>query len=371
MKNLKSNYSKSAVFLLLGVSLAISSCKKDRLPTIDPVPSETAGVYVLCEGAYGELNNSTITYYDVATRAVDPDYFKTKNGISLGSNANDLKQYGSKLYCVVTGTTPDKNDSYVEVISLATGKSIKRIPFSDGSSGYLPRYIAFYKNKAYVSGYDGYINKIDTASLNIDGRIKVGGALEGVAITNGKLYVTNTAHSIYVSPINTSVSVVDLGSFTKVDEITVSYNPTKIAVGANGTLFSIAKGKYLSTTLLPALDQISSVTDKKVQSFNYNLATITISGNKGFAIGDYPDYFLKRLNTSTGALGENFIIDGTAITSFYGVTVNELNSDVYVADANNYAETGKVVCFNATGVKQFDFATGAIPQSAAFKYIYK
>lgn len=372
----KLNFNKLALFTLTGVVLALGACKKDKLPPIVPQPNTTTGIYVLCEGLFSSAtgsSNSSITYFDVATSVSQKDYFKTKNSIDLGVNANDLKQYGSKMYCTITGSKPENKDSYVEVISIATGKSLKRIPFSDATKGFLPRYVAFYQGKAYVSGYDGFITKIDTASLNIESRIAVGGALEGLAIVNGKLYVTNSDHPYYPNANNSSVSVVDLSTFTKLKDIPVSFNPTKIAATANGDLFVVTKGKYGNVNFKPSLDKLSSVTDTKVQSLDANLFTLNITGSKGFGIieGVWPlPNSLKTLNISTGVLGADFVTDGTVVSDYYGVTVNNLDNNVFVADANGYAPEGKLFCFSADGKKIFSFATGALPQSAVFKYAY-
>nr|WP_294872337.1 hypothetical protein [uncultured Pedobacter sp.] len=365
------NYRKPALFAILGSVLGLASCKKDRLPALDPQPVSTAGVYVLCEGSFGRANNSTLTYYDIAKSEVTQDYFKLKNAIPLGTDASDLKQYGSKMYCVVTGAKDTNKDAYVEVINIATGKSIKRIPFFDDSKDFMPRFVAFYKNKAYVSGYDGYISKIDTASLAIESRIQVGGALEGLAIVNGKLYVTNSDQFYYPSPNNTSVSVVDLTTFTKKLDINVGFNPIKIAATTNGDLFTIVKGNYAD---IPAqLVKLSSVTDKKVDGFDANLAGIAIAGNSGYVVveGTYPTNYLKTLSISNGAIGADFIKDGTAVMTSYGITVNTLSNDVYVGDAVGYAANGKFFCFGADGKKKFEFATGTSPQSAVFNYNYK
>lgn len=361
-------FNRLAALPLLSVAL-LSSCKKDKMPVIDPQPVSTKGVYVLCEGSYGSLNNSSITYYDVASKQVDKDYFKTKNGIVLGTDATELKQYGSKMYVVVTGDKDTNNDAYIEVINIATGKSLKRIPFSDNGNDFHPRHIAFYKNKAYVSSYDGYISKVDTASLSIEARIAVGGALEGVAIVNNKLYVANSAHTYFPNANNSSVSVVDLNTFTKKLDIPVSFNPAKVAAAANGEVFVITMGVYGDDNLKPSFDRINSITDTKTQSTSIDLASISITGNTGLLITGYPAA-LKYFNISTGVIGSDFITDATPVTYFYGATVDPLNGDVYVADSPSFSGDGNVLCFAANGKKKFEFSTGTAPQSAVFNYNY-
>jgi hypothetical protein len=363
---------KQFLFTFTGAVLALSACKKDKLPPIDPQPNATTGIYVLCEGLFSQTTGSSassITYFDISTSTPQKDYFKKQNGIELGFNANDLKQYGSKMYCVITGTNPADKNSYVEVMNIATGKSLKRIPFSDASKGFLPRAVAFYKNKAYVSGFDGYISKIDTANLTIESRIAVGGALDGLTIVNGKLYVANSDHPYYPNPNNSSVSVVDLNTFTKLGDIAVGFNPTRVAATAAGDIFVLTKGNYADISA--SLDKISSVTDKKISSNPVSLEYLNVTGTKGFVIGDYMNPYFKTLNIGTGTIDANFVTDQTAVVTPYGVTVNNLDNNVFVADANGYGAEGKLFCFSTDGKQRFFFATGALPQSAVFKYSYK
>ncbi|MDR6782516.1 DNA-binding beta-propeller fold protein YncE [Pedobacter africanus] len=361
---------KLNLFTLAGLLLAFSACKKEKLPPIDPQPNATTGVYVLCEGPFGQKNKSTITYYEIATKAIEKDYFKKQNGIDLGTGASALKQYGSKMYCMVTGDNSTAKDAYVEVISIATGKSIKRIPFYNDTKDFSPRNVAFYKGKAYISCYDGFVTKVDTASLNIEARLDAGGAMEEMAIVNNKLYITNSLHPYVSNPINSSVSVVDLNSFTKLKEIAVSFNANKIAATATGDLFVITRGQYLPF-VAPAFEKLSSVSDSKIQTYAYDLNAITVAGTKAFVItGDYPSA-LKTFNITNATIGADFITDGTTLSNVYGVTVDPLTNDVYVADATDYSTDGNFFCFAADGKKKFEFATGTIPQNAVFKYSYK
>ncbi|RZK81932.1 MAG: hypothetical protein EOO92_03535 [Pedobacter sp.] len=364
-----SKLSKLAVISFFGITF-LSACKKDRTDkTIDPIPSATVGVYVLTEGFFGAANNSSITYYDIASKTSTKNYFKQQNGIELGSNANDLKQYGSKMYCVVNGTTPAAKDSYVEVIDIATGKSLKRIPFYDATKGFMPRFIQFHKNKAYVSSYDGNISRIDTTALTIESRLKVGEALEELAIVNNKLYVTNSSHPVYTVSNNASVSVVDLNTFTKLTDIPTRVNPTRISATNNGDVFVLCKGDYAA--IIPGIARISSVTDKQTAINDANVEILKFTGAKGFVFGPYGDEYLKLLNATTGLPGDLFVTDATKILTPYGVTADTFTNNIFVADANAYGAEGKVIAFSATGKIQFEFATGPLPQSAVFKYSYK
>ena len=370
MKKLLPYYSKTALTLLAGLTLSLGSCKKDDDNDFtQPEISSTKGVYMLCEGGWHE-GNGDITYYNINTGTTEVKYYKKVNGTNLGETANDLQRYGSKMYCVVTGQE-GQAQSFVDVMDVATCKTIKRISFNTSSTnGTMPRSIVFYQNKAYVSRYDGKVSRIDTGSLAIEADVTLSPGLEGMAVANGKLYVANSANSGYPGKQNV-VSVIDLGTFTKKTDIVVNKNPVKIAAASNGDLFVVTW--YDFATGNPAsLDCISSVTDTKTATYPYDLGTITINNNKAYVSKDiYSNPSINPLNL-TGTLGNTFIADGTKINNINGLTVNGFNNDVYVGDAVGYSSTsGKAYCFSADGKIKFSFNTAGNPKTAVFIYNYK
>jgi len=274
------------------------------------------------------------------------------------------------MYCVVTGIDSDASSAYVEVINIATGKSIKRIPFSDGTSSFRPRFITFHKNKAYVSSYDGYISRIDTAGLTIEARVATGGALEGLAVVNEKLYVTNSHRDDVPDAVDNAVSVLNLSTFSKIKDIEVGINPTRIAATANGELLVLVSGDYFS---IPAsVQKVNSVSDTKTGDGNEaDLSFINVAGNRGFAVGGYPDYKLNTLNVATGQVGGAFVTDATVLESPNYVGINALNNDVLVSDAVNFAGDGRVYGFSAEGKVKYSFAAGRVPKSVVYNYLYK
>jgi DNA-binding beta-propeller fold protein YncE len=64
----------------------------------------------------------------------------------------------------------------------------------------------------------------------------------------------------------------------------------------------------------------------------------------------------------------NFITDGTeqGIRIPYGITVNPVTKDIYVADAKNYVSSGTLYCFDRDGKLKWNVTTGDIPAHFAF-----
>lgn len=364
------NLKKGLLALSLGIFF-FSSCKKDKSPEVE----QLKGIYVLNEGRVG-YENSSISYYNLETKTVTPDYFKSVNGRALGETANDMKQYGSKIYCVVSGVQGEKK-SFVEVFDAATGKSIKSISFNGDSNGFLPRYIAFDKGKAYVSRYDGKISRIDTASLVIDADLQLmngkdaAEGIEELAVANGKLYVTGSDHFLFPDhSLADKVVVIDLSTFKVAKEITVSLNPTRITALDNGDLLVTCSGNYWD---IPAkLERLSSATDEVTASYDLD-ASVVLSKKHSYAMIMGEDWTtnLYIFNISTGSVGVPFITDGTAITSLYGANVNSLDQSVALTDAIDYKNNGQVYVFDQFGKKQYAFEAGVNPKIALFQYIKK
>lgn len=359
---MKHNYIfKKLAYAVTFLVAGLSACKKDDIETRSN--PETAGVYVLHEGTWG-MRNSGIDYYDLKTGTVTANYFRQVNGYDLGETAVQLKQYGNKIYCIVSGVD-NAPESFLEILEPSSLKSIKRIPFFTGTDAYLPRSIAFFGNKAYVAGQDGYIRRIDTASLSIDKEVKTGGTLEGLAIANQKLYAAKSDRSW--SGTGSTVAVVDLSSFTILKEIEVGSNPTQIEVAHDGNLFVTAPGIGRGT---PTFKKIDTRTDMVSTTHEFETTLFTLSEKTGYAaVGPYGATNVRLFNVNTGELGTGFITDTTSITRAFGITVNALNGDVLITDAGAPAATeGTAYCFKSDGTLSYKFKTGQGPQHAVFIY---
>src|SRR5690606_33062652 len=138
----------------LAVSLLVTSCKKDNNTMPDAPEDAVSGVYILNQGL--GVDGSELSYFDLQTSKMQNDFFISANpNNKLGSLANDIGIYGSKLYTTVNGSNK------VEVTNSTTGKIVKTIPLDE------PRYVDFYGKHAFVSSYTGKVFAIDTATFAV------------------------------------------------------------------------------------------------------------------------------------------------------------------------------------------------------------
>ena len=211
--------------------ILLFSCNDMKdVPTPDYLPDtkgETGKMFVLSEGLFN-MNNSTLGCINFENRSIDYDFFSILNNRGLGDTANDMKLYGSKLWIVVNVS------SQVEVVDARIGISLRRIPFLDNNGeARQPRYIAFHKSKAYICSFDGTVARIDTSSLAIEAVTTCGRNPDGIAVANGKLYVSNSG-GLDIPNYDNTVSVIDLNTFTETKKITVGINPYKIEADSQG-----------------------------------------------------------------------------------------------------------------------------------------
>ena len=350
---------KTIILLLSILAVCAFSCEKPEPveePQNTPVEAVSHGVYVLSEGLMN-MNNSTLTFYDF-DKGTTTDAFLAANNRGLGDTGNDLKTYGSKMYCVVNISET------VEIMDLKTAKSLKQISLS----GRQPRRIAFDGGYAYVCCFDGAVVKIDTATMEVAATAQAGSNPDGICVANGKLYVANSGGLNYPNYGNT-VTVFDLASFSPIKDITVVINPTRMAADSQGDVYVVSNGNYGDVPM--TFQRINSQTDEVVQTFDFAVTNFAISGNFCYLYHyDYStnEYSVKVMDVLTEQIvKEQFITDGTTLTAPYGIAVNPSNGDVYLTDAYQYTTNGDVVCFGADGHKKFSFEAGICPSCIVFK----
>jgi len=359
---------KRVVFLTMltaAVTLSLTSCKKDDVTPADQI-KPAKGVYVLSEGNFF-ANNAKLAYRDAATGTVYGDFFGQQNptqSAGLGDVANDMLIYGSKLYIVLNIS------SNVTVLNASDGAFISRIPFEVGTTTRQPRFAAAANGKLYVTAYDGTVSVIDTTSLQISSVIAVGPNPEGIAVYQNKLFVANSGGFNAVP--DSTVSVIDLTTQSEIARLVVGVNPQKVEVNSVGDVYVTSFGNF---STIPAEVTVLNGNNNTVKSHmgtDYQFDHVRIYKDIAYFYNNYSTtgVRIKMYNTLTHSVTRNeFITDGTAITTVYGLDFDEENDDVYIGDAGNFSDPGTVTCFGADGRKKFSFsiAPGISPNKTVFR----
>jgi DNA-binding beta-propeller fold protein YncE len=375
-------YKLSALSAILAIIL--SGCRTEDLiipEEIDKIPPQTVtnieGFYLLNEGNMN-MNKASLDYFDYATGTYRRNIFGQANPqatLGLGDVGNDIGIYGSKLYAVIN------NSNKIEVMNVKTAQRVGVIDVKN------VRYITFANGKAYVSAYDGevqlggvspngFVAEIDTATLAITRTVKVGRQPEEMAVVGGKLYVANSGG---YSPPNyeTTVSVIDLETFTEINRIEVAPNLHRLRATGYGDLYVSSRGDYFD---IPSrLFVIDTQADAVIKAFDIACANLAIAGDTAYIIGSEFSYTTfdweinySMINVRTRALLSNSFLPKSvsdAIKMPYGIAIDPYSKYIYITDAKDYVSPGTLYCIDNNGNLVFSVTTGDIP--AHFAFVYK
>lgn len=343
---------------LVLISLVFTSCKKDDPTVSDNIPLND-GMMVMCEGLF-QQNNSSLSFVNFNSNQTINNFFLSTSDRALGDTGNDLKRYGGKVYAIMNGS------STVEVISGITGVTIKQIPMVEGGVAKQPRSVTFYYNKILVSCYDGFVDVIDTTSLEVEQRIQVGSNPEGLAVSNDMLFVANSG-GLNFPNVDSTVSVVNLQTFTEELKITVGKNPIGIEVDSEGDIYVITRGDY--NTIPSRLNKIDP-TSYSVTQFPFDASSIHPMIDNFFLIGyadlSTGDNQVGLFNTSGDVMTNATFLDMSVIQTMYGITYHPGLDKIFVSDAMDFVTTGSVFEFSGSGVFEKSFDVGLNPSKIVF-----
>lgn len=369
------------IFLALAL-LTLVSCRKDEMIFLSDssqvsIPVSTnkfSGFYLLNEGNMG-MNRASIDLFEYHNGTYTRDIFSERNPNitkELGDVGNDIKIYGTKAYATINVS------NFIEVFDVETGKHIKQIHVPNC------RYLAFKDGKAYVSSYAGkveinpnaergFVAEIDTLSLEVTRRVTVGYQPEEMVIKGNKLYVANSG-GYRVPNYDTTVSVIDIPSFTETKKIDVAINLHRMQIDKTGDIYVSSRGDYYS--IEPNLYVIDSNTDQVKQKLDIPVSNMTMDDDKLYYYATSYKHNTGGNNVSYGILNtltkqvitDNIITDGTEkqIQIPYGIAVNPETKEIFMTDAQDYIGTGFVYCFSPKGKLKWKTTGGNIPAHIAF-----
>lgn len=231
--------------MVLFAAAAFTACDDDDDEIVENVTDETEeaiadsyGILIVNNGnqsssIYGDF--TTVDYSD--NFAAYTGWFADVNERSLGLTSNAACIYGSQIYTAVTASNT------IEICDKATFESTCQISLYDDGTLSDPRDVVAYEGYVYVSLYSGHVCKIDTTDYSIVDYVEVGSYPEKMGIANGMLYVPNSGYGY-----GTSVSEIDLASFTATREITCPINPVQVKADANENVYVLTSGEYDSST---------------------------------------------------------------------------------------------------------------------------
>ena len=318
------------------------------------------GLYIINEGNF-QYGNASLSYYNPETKTVENEVFFRANAMKLGDVAQSLTVRDGIGWVVVN------NSHVIFAIDLNTAKEVGRITNLTS-----PRYIHFLNDeKAYVTQlWDNRIFIINPKKFEITGYIEYpgmtmeNGSTEQIVQWGKYLYVNCWSYQNRILKIDTTTDKV-------VGELEVGIQPTSLKLDCNGKLWTVTDGGYEGSPYgyeAPALYRIDA-------------ETFTIEKEFHFAKGDAPSEVM--LNGAGDKIywinNDIWTMDATAThlptrpflpyndTIYYGLTIDPATGDVYIADAIDYQQQGKIYRYSAQGELIDEFYVGIVPGAFGWK----
>lgn len=335
--------------------LSLTGCMEwDYGEATEDFDATGSGLFICNEGNF-QYGNATLSYYDPATNQVQNEVFFRANGMKLGDVAQSMTIYGGKGWIIVN------NSHVIFAIDLNTFKEVGRI--EDLTS---PRYIHFLsEEKAYVTQlWDNRIFIVNPKKYEITGYIPVpdmtmeSGSTEQMVQYGKYVYCNCWSYQNRIIKIDTETDKV-------VDQLTVGIQPTSIVLDKYNKLWVVTDGGYEGSPYgyeAPSLYCIDAETFKIEKQFKFKKgdwpSEVQLNGERDKIYWINDDIWCMDV-TANSVPVTPFL--KCRDTKYYGLTINPVNDEVYVADAIDYQQQSLIYRYSPDGELLDDFYVGVNP----------
>ncbi len=361
---------RKLIYVGIPLLLSLSGCMKDDElwdfeKHIYDIPY--SGIFVVNEGNF-MYGNASLSYYDPETRQVINDVFFHTNALPLGDVAHSMIIRDSLAYVVIN------NSGRIYVFDKSTFELRGKIT---GLTS--PRYMHFIsETKAYVT--DLYARSI--AVVNPQNR-EVVGAIP-VSNCNNKFYQHATEQMLQYDRFvytncwsyDDKILLIDSEKDEVIDSVKVIKQPNSMVLDRNNDLWVLCDGGVEGSPYgneAPGLMRIGAGSTEAELVLDFSLGTmprdLKINGTGDTLYYINEDIYQYSIFRSSGPeLLVESPYEGNNLSGFYGLEVDPLSSEIYVADAVDFVQRGMVYRFSPEGVAVDTFPTGIAPGAFCFNF---
>lgn len=351
------------VFAVLVSSMFFVSCSDDEVEFVEPpLGSYDNGAMILNQGGYGH-GDASISYISNDISNHQNDIFSIVNpAIQLGDTGQDIGLYNDLAYIVLNVSNK------IEIANRYTMKSI--VAIKEGLNN--PRFIAFTNGKGYVTNWgdgnnpdDDYIAVIDLTTNTVTSKIPVIEGPEKIVVYDGNLYVAHIGGYGY----GNKISIINTSSNSVPTTINVGDVPNAMQIKESTLWVSCAGKPYYADEETPGqINKINLANNDVIGTYvntdkTKHISNLEIEGNDAYFTIDAGIYKFD-LNDTTLPSIPLFSLTNQGVYSVYSFAIQ--NESIYVGDAGDYQNNGKVYLYSMTGLLQKSFSVGVVPAGFYF-----
>lgn len=318
------------------------------------------GLFICNEGNF-QYGNASMSYYDPSLNLEQNEIFIRANGYKLGDMAQSVSVYKGEAWIVAN------NSNVVWAIDASTFKEKGRIENFTS-----PRYIHFVnEDKAYVTQlWDNRIFIVNPKRYEIVGYIQVpgmemeSGSTEQMAQLGKYVYCTCWSYQ-------NSVIKIDIDTDKVVEQLKIGIQPSGIVIDKNNKIWVLTDGGYEGNPIgyeAPELVKIDAETFEIEERFELCLgdmpSKLQLNGTRDILYWLNGDVW--RMGVDDSILPNDPCIESEG-RSYYGLSINPGNGEIYVADAIDYQQQGIIYRYSQEGALIDEFSVGVNPSSMAWK----
>jgi hypothetical protein len=322
----------------------LSSCKKDQ-PTDNKTEHRFQagkGVFVMNEGNFN-WGNASVDYVAFDEAKIYRNIFNEVNDFPVGDVLHSFLYDNGKLHLVAN------NSGKIHVVNMDDFKYLYSSPALQS-----PRNMVLYQDKFFVS--DLYANKLHVlrrSDLQMVNTITLPGWVEQMQIIGQELILANVKkHKLYF---------LNLLSQTITDSLTMPDEPMYLQTDKNGMLWVLSYGALFPETQ-GAITQVNPFDKTILKSFSFPLGDhpkrLLMNNNKDTL------YFINKhvykMAISATQLPSNAFINGNG-KNFYALGIHQNTDDVWVGDAIDFVQSGRVYQYSVSGNYKNEYVCGIIP----------
>lgn len=344
-------------WIAIAIVTLLAGCMEPLIYGEQGFSEQGRGLFIVNEGNF-TYANASLSYYaiDGAGDALN-EVFYAANGVPLGDTAQSMALRGNFGYVVVNYS------GAIYMIHLDTFRLAGEITNLTS-----PRYIHFVSDhKAYVSDlYAERITIFDPLTMEVTGHIPTVGhrSTERMVQCGNRLFVCCWSY-------DNTLLVIDTTTDKVIGSVELGRQPTSVVLDHNEKLWVLCDGGQSST----------SDGGEPASLIRIDPATLDIELRLRFAPEHAPSelmvdgeamnlYFIDehiwRMSCDEEYLPAEPIIE-CGSTIFYGLAIDPVTDEIYVADAIDYMQDGVVSRYSPQGELIESFYVGITPGAFCFK----